>query len=129
MAFLLGPVEAFVEGAAEAVEQVVGFVWRDDQRRAEANGVAANGAADQAFVLRERYDFRRRRRVCCRRIAWIFLSLTSSRPPIRPTPRASPTRGWSASFVQPPLECGRDLADVTDDVDALVDLDGLAGDR
>ena len=69
----------------------------------------SSGAHDQAFLLAEVADRSRPPPWRDRKLFLVFLSATSSMPPIRPTPSASPTSGWSDKRRQPPAKSGRRL--------------------
>ena len=88
------------------VEQFVDFGRADDERRGQRQHVAHHRAHDQAFLLGEAHRARRRRRAADRTNACCALSATSSTPPIRPRPRASPTSGCSPSAASRAWNCG-----------------------
>ena len=86
-------------------------------------------AHDQAFGFGELHRARADAVLRHRTSACSFLSATSSTPPIRPSPRASPTSGCVAERLEPRLELRRALGGFFDDALARVDLDRLERDR
>jgi hypothetical protein len=106
------------------VEHLVDFIRGDDERRAEGNRVL-HVADDEAKLLHDVDACGAHALLRVEGWRLVFLSATSSMAPIRPTPRASPTSGCSASFISRDWKTGATFARMLHDLVALIDLDGL----
>src|SRR5690606_30176234 len=126
-AFLADPLFRPIERADERIEHFVDAVLIDDERRAERNRIASNGAADQALLLRELDDLRPD--------ALAHVEALLGRLVLHQLDAGDEanTAGFAhermiVERIEPRLEDRGNLLHMSDDVDALVDFERLHGD-
>ncbi len=95
----------------------------------QRQNVAQHRANDQAFGFAELHGARRDTMLRGRTHACFFCRRRVPAPPIRPSPRASPTSGCSPSALSRAWNCGAAFGGFLDDAVARVNLDRLQRDR
>ena len=111
-----------VQRAPQDGEQLVDLRLGDDERRRQHDG-AARAAGRSGRSAAPGAPPAPRRRGGRRTAALVRLSATISSAPMRPTPRASPTMGWSAIAASRAWNSGRHPLDIGEDaaVEELVE--------
>src|SRR5690606_13648078 len=122
--FLVDPLLGADERASKGVEHLVHLCAVDDQRGAESDRVAGNGAADEAFLLSQLHDLGAEALADIEALLGGLVLDELDAAKQADAARLADERMIAKCF-QTRLEHRSDALDVADDVDALVDLERL----